>query len=731
MDKGIFVTFAIWLAFIVSICQGACFSNTSAIRDWLATLPAASPSDADIIELCPQTIFAIGGADRHPPLMARSNTYYQCGPDAKSNNACILLGGEKQLWSPRKIWSSSGNPKPINNMLVQGITFESADGVAILLESPGDVTFLDCIIQNHINSVPVLLKHSNPRRSLSVQGNELVSDDRELPSGSDERALSPNHLHWPRLDVSFEVTKFLGNSQESVSSLFTYGIISALNPYNDLTIMSCKFENNDYTADENGYLIRTMGSSVTIEDSWFLNNKVSGWGLAEFFSWDLAEGPVIQNNDGVDAQGSDSTGLCPFAAFSETIPEIARNVKCLNFNGTVFTPILAPSASPVTKAPFPSPSHCHATTQDVADFLTQFPPLFPITVELCPFTVYTIGRQDASGAWVDGDPPLFARSLTTYKCGSDGMPSDHCVLRNGAKQFWSENTSSPLIGVSVQGITFENATEISALLEAGGDVAFVDCIFQNHVDAVPVLATASSLQIDFVGTIFRNNEQQNPSLSSTYGVITSSDSSQNLTVSGCAFYNNAYYNDEGGYLVRTLGSSLSVEDSMFSNNTVSGWGLLEVFLWSETNDPYVRNNEGSVYAADTSKCPFLALSGVLPTLAEDVECLDLNGSIEIVPAEVAKESNPPSFRPSGSPSTEMPTSAQAGLPTDTPSPALVVIAGVTEAVSPQDSTEGGLSAMPVLATAIGAVVAVAAMALFFKRQIRRQNGPKDFDYDFD
>ena len=215
---------------------------------------------------------------------------------------------------------------------------------------------------------------------------------------------------------------------------------------------------------------------VTIEDSWFSSNKVSGWGLVEILSWQGEHDPLIQNNDGIVSQTN--TDLCPFVALSDTIPEIPQNVRCVQVGGGEFIPDITPVASPVSLSPVgPSVQYtCYSSTRDVMDFLSVLPANFPMTIELCPSTVYNIGRQDSDGSWIDGDPPLFARSSTIYKCGSKGLSSGQCILRYGEKQFWSESGSDPVALVEVHGITFENASEVSILLDNTGDITFVDCI---------------------------------------------------------------------------------------------------------------------------------------------------------------------------------------------------------------------------------------------------------------
>ena len=125
-----------------------CFSSTLDILDHFATLPNPSPGNVTTVELCSNVIFPIGNQtndvwlDGQPPLMARSHTHFKCGSDGSSSRSCILLGGQIQFWSPR-----TDGDQAVENVVVQGVTFQSADDVAILMENSGDISFVDCIVQ--------------------------------------------------------------------------------------------------------------------------------------------------------------------------------------------------------------------------------------------------------------------------------------------------------------------------------------------------------------------------------------------------------------------------------------------------------------------------------------------------------------------------------------------------------------------------------------------------------
>ena len=143
------------LAVLFPGAWGSCYDSTGQAMTYLASLPSTTPAT---IELCPHRVYTIGSQtanidepndwasllasfDGEPPLLARSNTYYKCGSSGSSHENCILLLGQVQFWS------AAFFDEPVTNVLVQGITFETAQSVAILLEEEGDISFEDCVVK--------------------------------------------------------------------------------------------------------------------------------------------------------------------------------------------------------------------------------------------------------------------------------------------------------------------------------------------------------------------------------------------------------------------------------------------------------------------------------------------------------------------------------------------------------------------------------------------------------
>ena len=94
-----------------------------------------------------------------------------------------------------------------------------------------------------------MMRYSHFRRSLR-QETAAAPHSTDIPSNEVERSMLPSDYRTPRLAVSFQDTQFRGNTQQFMSSMFTYGIISSSNLLHDLTITNCIFENNTFTSDE-------------------------------------------------------------------------------------------------------------------------------------------------------------------------------------------------------------------------------------------------------------------------------------------------------------------------------------------------------------------------------------------------------------------------------------------------------------------------------------------------
>ena len=100
--------------------------------------------------LCENTEFIMGRNNENGPgfvggfgpLSPRANAIYKCGKSGSSENNCVLIDGTFQLVS----FGNSFDEEQ-NNVVYQGITFESGFQGGLLMANPGDITFKDCILR--------------------------------------------------------------------------------------------------------------------------------------------------------------------------------------------------------------------------------------------------------------------------------------------------------------------------------------------------------------------------------------------------------------------------------------------------------------------------------------------------------------------------------------------------------------------------------------------------------
>lgn len=101
---------------------------------------------------------------------------------------------------------------------------------------------------------------------------------------------------------------------------------------------------------------------------------------------------------------------------------------------------------------------------------------------ICPGTTITIGDFDADGdCCINGDFSFFVRSRSVIKCGDDGKVENNCVITGGNTQiFYVGSVFDDAIAQNVkfQGITFQDASFVSAAMANRGDITFEDCIWQ-------------------------------------------------------------------------------------------------------------------------------------------------------------------------------------------------------------------------------------------------------------
>ena len=124
-----------------------CFTDLELLYQYVEQ---KNPSEVVKYVICPNTIHVVGiptageqCCDRGTrPLNGRANTHYYCGEDGSSSNNCTLIGGQFQYVS---VVSFDFKAKP--NIVLSGITFMAGDNAGVIIASPGDTTFIDCVFR--------------------------------------------------------------------------------------------------------------------------------------------------------------------------------------------------------------------------------------------------------------------------------------------------------------------------------------------------------------------------------------------------------------------------------------------------------------------------------------------------------------------------------------------------------------------------------------------------------
>ena len=233
--------------------------------------------------LCPGKTYSMGNVDENGEisggqtfLMLRPNVIYSCGEDGNRANDCVLSGGDFALASFYGIFD--GIYETVDNVVIEGLTFEDQELFGVVLEAAGDITFIDCMFKDQENVVPILIQWngdgpepssrrlSSPFQQSPTHTVKMIESDYEEEG---VRYLGEETLHHR---VTFQDCIFRDNKANK--EIGFPGIIE--NTYkSELVIYNCLFENNDYgefnTAAPYGYAIRSFGP-VAIDSTCFNNN---------------------------------------------------------------------------------------------------------------------------------------------------------------------------------------------------------------------------------------------------------------------------------------------------------------------------------------------------------------------------------------------------------------------------------------------------------------------------
>jgi hypothetical protein len=101
---------------------------------------------------------------------------------------------------------------------------------------------------------------------------------------------------------------------------------------------------------------------------------------------------------------------------------------------------------------------------------------------LCPDTKFNIGIVDDNGEISEGQQTIQLRPNVIYQCGEDGKRSNGCILEGGdfgLTSFYGvyNDIYETVENVMIKGLTFQSQQLFSVVLEAAGDISFLECAF--------------------------------------------------------------------------------------------------------------------------------------------------------------------------------------------------------------------------------------------------------------
>jgi hypothetical protein len=101
---------------------------------------------------------------------------------------------------------------------------------------------------------------------------------------------------------------------------------------------------------------------------------------------------------------------------------------------------------------------------------------------LCPDTKFQIGIVNDDGEIGEGQHTIQLRPNVIYQCGEDGKRSNGCIVEGGdfgLTSFYGvyNDIYETVENVMIKGLTFQSQQLFSVVLEAAGDISFLDCAF--------------------------------------------------------------------------------------------------------------------------------------------------------------------------------------------------------------------------------------------------------------
>jgi hypothetical protein len=135
---------------------------------------------------------------------------------------------------------------------------------------------------------------------------------------------------------------------------------------------------------------------------------------------------------------------------------------------------------------------------------------------LCSDTKFNIGIVDDDGGISEGQQTIQLRPNVIYQCGEDGNRSNGCIVEGGdfgLTSFYGvyNDIYETVENVMIKGLTFQSQQLFSVVLEAAGDISFLDCaFFVSEYAVISRLVASDNLLTSLLVCEFQNQGNSVP-----------------------------------------------------------------------------------------------------------------------------------------------------------------------------------------------------------------------------
>lgn len=161
---------------------------------------------------------------------------------------------------------------------------------------------------------------------------------------------------------------------------------------------------------------------------------------------------------------------------------------------------VAPVGSVPTMAPIagnipvlPPGQYCWSNLTAVHEIMRYTNPFVPKNIVICPGIYPLCPTQPDLGncgpnVTSDLQYPLSVRANTNISCDVDGKSSNECILTGGINSIllvdfaFGSYDIETFNNIHISGMIFQDASQITAVLSAQGDIHFHDCIFRDNIN---------------------------------------------------------------------------------------------------------------------------------------------------------------------------------------------------------------------------------------------------------